>query len=526
MKNNINQNEALCIFVKKKELKKLDGLIIRSFLGPFFLTFFISIFVLVMQFLWRYIEELASKGLSMVVVLKLLFYSSASLVPMALPIAVLLSSIMTLGSTAESLELVAAKSSGTSLTRTIRPLFVLVVFISSIGFFFSNNILPIANFKLKQTIQNIARTMPAIDIQDGMYYDGLKGFTLRVDKKEKDQKTFYGLIVYDHTPGTGGAENIIKASKGSIQMSDDGNYMMLNLEKGVRYSDMNFYSRKEPMYSFSREFFNEQLIIIDISELNASGKDKNNNYVGNQYTMMTVGQLNLVKSEIEGDIQKTSENFLKTFDTYYSHLSSKKESSTLPTELNNTDPQLPFMNHPPPAVIKDTTMEKRTIEKVEWGKTFLTAYTPKEKSIITDVAISQIGSIKGHIEQHQNNIKSKKSNIIRNRVELNRKFTLSLACIFFFFIGAPLGAIIKKGGLGLPLIFSIIIFLIYYIMGTIFEKSVKNGSLDIIGMWYPSFILLPFGIFLTIKASSDSGIFSLSTYTKPFKKLFGKRTTS
>jgi len=479
-----------------------------------------------MQFLWRYIEELASKGLSMLVVLKLLFYASASLVPMALPIAVLLSSIMTLGSSAESLELVAAKSSGTSLTRTIRPLFILVIIISSIGFFFSNNVLPIANFKLKQTIQNIARTMPAIDIQDGMFYDGLKGFTLRVDKKEKDQKTFYGLVVYDHTPGTGGAENIIKASKGNIQMSDDGNYMILNLEKGVRYADMNFYNRKQPGYPYSREFFNEQHIIIDISELNGQGKDKNNNYVGNQYTMMTVGQLNLVRSEIMDDIKKTSDHFLKSFSIYYSHIPQKQTNSNPSMDFNNTDPQLVYMNNPAPAIVKDTTIEKRNIDKVVFGKTFLNNYTPKEKSAITDVAIAQLNSIKGTIDQHQNNIKSKQNNIIRNWVELNRKFTLSVACILFFFIGAPLGAIIKKGGLGLPLIFSIVIFIVYYILGTIFEKSVKNGSLDLIGLWFSSFILLPFGIFLTIKASADSGIFSFSTYINSFKKIFGKRTAT
>ncbi len=506
-------------------MKKLDRLIIRSFLGPFFLTFFIAIFVLVMQFIWRYIEELASKGLGMIVVLKLLFYASASLVPMALPIAVLLSSIMTLGSTAESLELVAAKSSGTSLTRTLRPLFFLVVVISCVGFMFSNNVLPVANFRLKQTIQDIARTMPAIDIQEGMYYDGLKGFTLKVDKKEKDQKTFYGLIVYDHTPGTGGAENIIKASKGNIQMSDDGNFMILNLEKGVRYSDMNFYNRKQAGYPFSREFFNEQHIIIDISELNNSSKDRNNNYVGNQYTMMTVGQLNLIRKETKEDIKKSSTGFLTTFNTYYAHLPQRNASTNQVNDLNSPDPNTLHMNNPPPLIVKDSTIEKRTIEKVTYGKSFLNDYTPKEKTAITDAALSQLGSIMGHIDQHNNNIRSKNNNLLRNWVETNRKFTLSLACILFFFIGAPLGAIIKKGGLGLPLIFSIVIFIVYYIIGTIFEKSVKNGSIGLIGLWYSSLVLLPFGIFLTLKASADSGIFSLSNYINAFIKLFGKRKT-
>jgi lipopolysaccharide export system permease protein len=508
-------------------LKKLDWLIIRSFLGPFILTFFIAIFVLVMQFLWKHIEDLASKGLSMVVVLKLLFYASASLVPMALPIAVLLSSIMTLGTTAENLELVAAKSSGTSLTRTIRPLFFLVVSISCIAFLFANNVLPVANFKLRGIIQDIARKMPAIDIQEGVYYDGLKGFTLKVDKKESDQKTFYGLVVYDHTQGTGGAENIIKASKGDIQVSDDGNYMILNLEQGVRYSDMNFFTRKQAGYPFSREYFKEQHIIIDISELNKS-PNKNNNYIGNQYTMMTVGQLDIIKQELKEDIKKSSNGFVNGLNRFYSYLPQN------PTPANNNqawDPQTMIgpdqvnLNNPPPQIVKDTTLPNRVIEKVSWGAQFFSGYTPQEKIAIQNVAIAEVSSIKSSIDQHQVNLRNKTNNLIRNRVEFNRKFTLSIACILFFFIGAPLGAIIKKGGLGLPLIFSIVIFILYYVVSTIFEKSVKNGSLDLIGFWISSFILFPIGIFLTLKASSDSSIFNSATYLKPFKRIFRKRVT-
>jgi lipopolysaccharide export system permease protein len=527
IENNINQTMALCIFVKTRQLKKLDWLIIRTFIGPFILTFFIAIFVLVMQFLWKHIEDLASKGLGFVVVCKLLFYASASLVPMALPIAVLLSSIMTLGTTAENLELVAARASGVGLTRSIRPIFLVSVIISLIAFLFSNNVLPVANYRLKSIISEIARKMPAIDIQEGSYYDGLKGFTLRVDKKEDDQKTFYGLVVYDHTQNTGGAENIIRASKGDINVSDDGNYMFLNLFNGVRYSDMNFYTRKQAGYPFSREFFKEQHIIIDISDLNKD--NKNNNYIGNQYTMMTIGQLNLIKGEIKEDIKKSGTTFINGLSRYYAFIPAKnfQANNNQPMELYGQTGVIPGnISNVVPLVTRDTAIKYRTVNEVNWGAGFLTTYSPQEKANIKSEAHKQVLSLKGTLDQQINTIKSKRSNLVRNRIEFHKKFTMAIACILFFLIGAPLGAIIRKGGLGLPLIFSIVIFILYYMVSTIFEKSVRNASLGLEGIWFSSLILLPFGLFLTLKASSDSSLFNLSTYTKFIKNIFGKRSAT
>lgn len=504
-------------------MKKLDWLIIRSFLGPFILTFFIAIFVLVMIFLWGFIEDLASKGLGFIFISKLLFYASASAVPMALPVAVLLSCIMTTGSFAESIELAAAKSAGISLTRFVRPLLILAIAISAGGFFFSNNMLPMANFRLRLLKNEIAKKMPALAIEEGQYFDGLKGFTLRVEKKEPDQKTFYGLVVYDHTANTFGTENVIKASKGDINISDDGNYMFLNLFNGVRYSDINFYSRKQAGYPFSREFFKEQHIIIDISELNKGSA--NNNYIGNQYSMMTISQLDIIRDELKEDIKKTGVNFVNGLSRFYAFAPARnyQANGNEPIPFGNLNQVEGNMQQVSQQIVRDTAIPMRIIEKVTWGKTFLKDYTPQEKTAIKNTAINQVSSVKSTVDQQINTIKSKESNVIRNRAEYNKKFTLSVACLLFFFIGAPLGAIIRKGGLGLPLIFSIVIFIVYYVVSTIFEKSVRNASLDLVGMWFSSFILLPFGLFLTIKASSDSSIFVLSTYTTLFRRIFGKR---
>lgn len=506
-------------------MKKLDWLIIRGFLGPFILTFFIAIFVLVMQFLWVHIESLASKGLSFLIVMKLLFYASASVVPMALPIAVLLASMMTLGSTAESLELVASKAAGISLNRSIRPLFFVAVLISFCAFGFANNVLPVASFKLKRILTEIGQKMPGIDIQEGSYYDGLKGFTLMVEKKDKDQKTFYGIVVYDHTDkNTKGAENIIKASKGYISVSDDGNYMVLNLFKGVRYSDMNFYSRKQAGFPYSREFFEEQHIIIDISEI--SKNNRNNNYIGNQYTMMTVGQLNVIEREIKEEMKKSATTFVSGLSRYYAFIPAKvyHANGNQPQDFGNPFPvnQKEII----PVISRDTTVPKRIIDKAFWGDNFLNTYTNKEKQVIIASAGGQLTSLKSSVEQQVMNMKSKKINLTRNRIEFHKKFTMSLACLFFFLIGAPLGAIIRKGGLGLPLIISIVIFIVYYVVSTIFEKSVKNLSLDLMGIWITSFILLPAGIFLTLEASMDASFLSLSTYTNLAKRLFGRKNST
>lgn len=477
-----------------------------------------------MIFLWRFVEDLASKGLDLIFVARLLFYASATTVPMALPISVLLSSIMTMGSFAENFELVAAKSSGIGLYRSMRPLFFAALAISIFGFVFANNLLPVASFRLRKVVTEISRKMPALDIQEGAYYDGLKGFTLMVEKKADDQRSFEGLTVYDHTENTGGAENIIRAANGDIAVSDDGNLIILNLYNGVRYSDFNFYSRKQKGSPYSRELFREQHIFIDISELNK--KNSGSTYIGNQYTMMTVGQLNTVQREIKQEMKNSASMFYDGFYHYYAFMPEKKAST-------HQQDNMPFntilpTDHPQaggPEVVRDSTIPFRIIKEVQFGENFLSGYTEQERKAIVATSTNQLSIIKGGIEQQMSNIKMKKSNLIRNRIEFHKKFTLAVACLLLFFIGAPLGAIIKKGGLGLPLIFSIIIFIIYYVVSTIFEKSVRSMSLDLFGLWISSMILLPFGIFLTIKASMESSIFTMETYLKPLKKIFGRSDT-
>ena len=496
-------------------MKKLTILMIRSYLGPFVLTFFIALFVLVMQFLWKYIDQLVGKGLEWSIILELLFYASATLVPMALPLAILLSSIMTLGSFAENLELVAAKAAGISLLRILRPLIILSALISLGAFLFANYGMPVANFKLKSLLLSIQRTRPAIDIPEGTFYDGIKGAEIFVEKKEADGKSFQNIIIYDHSKDTYGAGSVAMARRGNLSMSEDQRYLILKLYQGLRLDDRNFFTRERQGLPLYREIFSEQQIYFDIS---GSKFTRNNESVfRNQYSMMTVGQLNRVNRELMDDLN----NSVNLTTKYMQEISAVRKVESQPGVYQQQwDPQLMSFLEP-----TDSIPKRRKITSVDFqnGK-FLSAYTDEEKALIRQSARQSAEEIRNKLEEQKSLIKAKKMQIAKNRVEYHRKYSLSFACFILFFVGAPLGAIIRKGGLGLPLIFCIVIFIIYYVISTIGEKSVRQLALEPFeGMWLSSFILFPFALFLTLKASTDSPLFVAETYTKFFRKIVRRK---
>lgn len=497
---------------------------IRQYLGPFVLTFFISIFVLVMQFLWKYIDELAGKGLEWYVILELIVYASATLVPMALPLAILLSSIMTMGAVAENLELVAAKASGISLLKLMRPLMLVAVLTSGFAFIFSNNIMPVANFKLKNLLFAIRRTKPAIDIQPNVFYDGIQGLVVKVEEKGKDEKTFYNLMIYDHSKETIGAGSVTMARRGVINISDDNRYISLKLFEGVRYDDREFFSNKNTGLPFIRELFAEQEIRIDLTDFQFN-RD-NSSLVKNQYSMMTVKQLNKVRAELKKDLETSHTNYKLSIRNRYTPLFTNKQLQIKYDESNPTD--LP--NFEIPVDIEGNNISQTTdsisintkVEKISFqNKGFLSAFSPNDKSRIVNDALTQVKEIQNTLSAQENLVKSKYGQVARNEIEVHRKFSLSVACIILFFVGAPLGAIIRKGGLGWPMIFSIVIFIIYYVISTIGEKAVRQLAMTSLqGMWLSSFVLAPIGLFLTLKASTDSPLFSADTYSRLIRKIF------
>lgn len=476
-------------------MKKIDKLILSKFAGPFFLTFFITLFIIVMQFLWKYIDDLVGKGLEWYIIFELIFYASASFVPLALPLAVLLSSIMTFGSLGENYELVALKSSGISLFRFMRSLIVAVLFLSFTAFFFSNNILPIANLKFGALLYDIRQQKPALNIKEGVFYNDIENYSIKVGKKEEDNRTIHDIIVYDQTSKKGN-DNVLLAKSGEMFTSDDERYLVLRLYNGERYQEM-IDNKKESTHEHLRTSFETWEKKFDLSEFSLDRSEES--FWKNHYQMMNLKQLELSIDTLYMDIDDRRETLSRNFSNFFLY---KKE-------LHDTM----FAN----AIVP--------LDSIPGKYSDLFAFT-KEEQTNKNIkrAISMARNVKSYIGISARDLKYKTRYIAKHNVEWHRKFTLSVACLVLFFIGAPLGAIIRKGGLGMPLLMSIIFFVIFHVFSMSGEKIAENGGMSpMAGMWLSTIVLLPIGVFLTYKAMKDSPLFNLEWYYKNLGRLFSKK---
>jgi lipopolysaccharide export system permease protein len=465
-------------------LKKLDKLVLLSYLGPFVMTFFISLFVLLMQFLWKYIDDLVGKGLEWYVITELLLYTSATLVPLALPLAILVSSIMTFGNMAESYEIVASKSAGISLRRIMMPLVVVSVLISILAFYFSNTILPFTNLKMGSLLYDVRQQKPALSIKEGVFYNGIDNYSIKVGKKDPDGQTLYNVMIYDHTRGLGNT-NVIVAEKGKMAMSDDEKYLLVNLYNGYNYGEQNKYIGRINTHPLSRSAFKTDLIRFDLSsfKLNRTNED----LFKDNYQMLNLGQLNHAIDSFQTRIDMRKREFMYNLRPYFSFMRDSVHTKTLSGGT---------------------------------AKDALTDVQPDERAYVLENALSQSRSIKSYYFSLSDELEGKNRTITRFQVEWHRKLTLSFACFILFLIGAPLGAIIRKGGLGLPVVVSICFFLIFHVISISGEKLAKDGAImPFTGMWLASAILLPVGIFLSYKATQDSAIFDRDAYFNLIRKI-------
>ena len=474
-------------------IKKLYKLILRSYLGPLVLTFFIALFILVMQFLWKYIDDLVGKGLQWDVIGELLFYASTTFVPLALPLAILLASLMTFGNLGERYELVAIKSAGISLRTAMKPLVFLSVFISLFAFFFSNNILPITNLKFKSILYDVRQQKLALNIRPGIFYNGIDGYVMRVGKKDKDGVTIRDVIIYDHSSRMGNT-NVTKAEWGRMEQSDDGSILELTLYDGFNYDEKTGrqYNKSRPL---QRTYFGEQYRRFDLSEFKMMRT--NEELFRNHYQMLNLKQLEISEDSLKKEMNNRAtglEGAIKMTYFYNNQLDSTRYSR-LPDTIVVRAPVIPFDS---------------------MGKVDLTA--------IYDLALNSARNTRNNVEFNKNDHEARMILLRKHQVEWHRKFTLSIACLVLFFIGAPLGAIIRKGGLGLPLVISVVFFVIYHVISMTGEKSVKAGQMDpIVGMWLSSAILLPLGVFLTYKATTDSPLFDTESWERFVRRLFSRR---
>jgi lipopolysaccharide export system permease protein len=479
-------------------LKKLNKFILQSFLGPFVLTFLIVIFVLLMQFLWKYIDDLVGKGLSFPVIAELLMYTTASLVPMAMPLAVLLASIMTFGNLGEHNELLAFKSAGVSLQKIMAPVTILVCLITIGAFFFNNTALPYTNLKMRSLLYDIQKQNPEITIKPGIFDNTIEGYSIRVEGKDSRSNLLKGIQIYDHSDHLG---NIIVtiADSGYIRMTGDERHLIFTLFNGYTYSEMQKKSRerRKKTYPSRRDHFERQDMLVELVDFGLQRTDEN--LFKSSYQMMNLPQLQHVKDSITKEI-----------------IDSQKE---LKNNLNITSyyKEKKYLYKIPP---KDTVITNKRIIVVDFDSVF---YSLKKDEQIRNLN-QAIGAAR-NASNYLNNLYITQDNQVHRlrkyEIEAQRKYTLSLACLLFFFIGAPLGAIIRKGGLGMPVVISVLFFIIYYIISLTGEKFSRESVLTpFTGMWISTFVLVPLSAFLTYKASKDSVIMNIETYLNFFRKVF------
>jgi len=450
-----------------------------------------------MQFLWKWIDELVGKGLDWTIIAELMAYAAITLIPTALPLAILISSIMTFGNMGENYELTALKSAGISLSRIMAPLVALTILISVGAFYFSNNVMPYTFLKMSTLLIDIRQEQPELSIKEGVFFNDIKGFSFKVGKKDPETGLLNDVMVYDHSELKGNVQVTI-ADSGYMKITPDKGHLMLDLYNGYTYSEVLDQKNKKSKsnYPLRRDKFEHEKLMFKLD--NDEMKRSDEGSFKKHYQMLSLRQLNEAVDSLEitfdSRTKMFSNNLLRT--SYF-----KKENK--PTENDSTISIAQKINH---YVSVDSVLSTMDLNK---------------KTQLKDVAFNYARSAKSYVESTKKNLYNREKWIHRHNIEWHRKFTLSFACLVLFFIGAPLGAIIRKGGLGMPVVISVIFFILYYIISITGEKFVREGIMSAFqGMWLSSGLLLPLGIFLTYKAATDSVILNMDTYIEGFKRIF------
>jgi len=443
-----------------------------------------------MQFFWLYIDDFVGKGLGTNVIFEFIWYQSAALVPLALPLAVLLSSLMTFGNLGESFELVAIKSAGISLLRFMRPLFFVSLFISGIAFLFSNYIIPVANLKSRTLLSDIIFAKPAFDLKEGVFYDKIRGFAIKIGKKEADS-IIKDVIVYEQDNSL--QDNFIIAKTGVMRVTKNRRFLEFNLQDGWRYQERG--NPGDPNPEYIRIGFKEYKKQFDLSELGFGSRtpDSLNKNNERMYSMRQLEKaIDSLKKENRQIKKQTTDNFLTPF-SFTKYL--------------------------------DTTWTASGPDTGKKIKRFDELLPDSVKSTINMGIEELISSLRGSASALESTMQERERILRKHRIEWHRKIVLSLACLVLFLVGAPLGSIIRKGGLGTPLIFAIIFFMVFYFSSTTGEKFAKENTLSVFaGMWLATFVLTPIGIFLTYKAMRDSQLFNKESYYRLGKYFRRKKT--
>lgn len=503
-------------------MKKLDKLVIKSFIGPFVVTFFITLFVLVLQFFWKYIDDLVGKGLDFITILRLTSYVTATAVPLALPLAVLISSIMTFGKLGESFETVAIKSAGIPLLRFMRPLFVSSVLITFVAFMFSNYLIPVAQLKFQTLLYDITVAKPAFNLKEGVFFREFEGYAIKIGKKDKDNTTIHNIVIFEKNYNL--QDNIITSEHGKMNISADKKFLEFYLENGWRYEE------RGPSYTTNTDYirlgFKQYKKVFDLSSFKMMQTP--DSLFKDNYRMLNIRQLDKTIDSLEitagTDIEKKTD---REVGINYSFV----RQALVPGKKDIPEPA--------PAIASDIGIREKHLPVLPkapqyqpFKSSVLAALRPPEgisyaqllpdsaRSMVMSRAMDRISNQKNSLDIIAQESAMKQKNLRFHLIEWHRKFSLSLACVVLFLIGAPMGSIIRKGGMGMPLVIAVIFFLVFHLLNMFGEKFVREDITSaFLGMWLSTLVLLPVGIFLTYKAMRDSQLFNKEFYYRFFKSI-------
>ena len=488
-------------------IKRLYRFMLKSFLPLFLMTFFICLFIVLMQFLWRYIDDLVGKGLEVHVIGELFFYAALTMVPMALPLAILLASLMTFGNLGERFELTAIKASGISLMKAMKPLVIFIALVAIGAFFFQNYVLPVAQAKMWTLLYSVRQKSPELEIPEGVFYDQIPGYNFYVEKKDRNTGTLYDMMIYDVSRGFENSR-IILADSGHLKLADDKEHLFLQLYKGEQFENLKENNGATPRSGnqpYRRESFDKKEILLAF-DANFNRMDESG--MRNQYVGKNIAQLRATIDSVTQRVDSVGAVYAQELmDATYLRV-----PRTITRWENGHEEMVEVEDIEPVA-------ENRLIDV----DSLFYLRRPELTGNYLNEALMRAQRIRQDYEFKSYAMQDDRKTIRRHDIEMQKKFTLSFACLIFFFIGAPLGAIIRKGGLGAPLVISVLLFIVYYIIDNTGYKMARDGKIAVWeGMWLSSTILLPLGVFFTYKAVKDSAVFDVDAYKNMFRRLTGK----
>jgi lipopolysaccharide export system permease protein len=480
----------------------LDRYILTTYLKTFFSVFIILIFIFLLQSVWLYISELAGRGLDLLIVLKFLWYVTPRLIPLVLPLTILVTSLMVFGNFAENYEFAAMKSTGISLQRAMRSLTVFIILLSGFMFFFANNVIPYSEYKWLNLRRNIQQFKPSMVIAEGQFNQVGNDFNIKVDKKSGENNQFLKTVVIHKKDQEriSGNHTVIIADNGILTSEEGSNTLSLVLHDGNYYSEvLTRNPKKKKREQFVRSYFEEYIINIDLTELNNKDIQKENKL--SNHNMYNVDELN---AEIDSQSQRFT-NSIKSFSNNMYYRSGLKKFSQAKANKNQVQ------------IVNDSL-------KINSSDTLMNLFNVKQQVSISKMALNNIKNTLQTVEAKKTEYANKTKRLNKYEIALHEKYALAVACIILFFVGAPLGAIIRKGGMGMPMVIAIVLFLTYHFIGIFAKNSAEDGTLHpFLASWLSTIIMLPLGIWLTYRATTDQGVFDMGALIQKIKNLFKKK---